>query len=120
MPAPSRLRGNRSCRPRPSPESRDPCGRCSRQALLPARARPELSSFATKSCRAPFAKNQIEMDTKHLVRIQWRMSRKQALPDHRDHRGCDQDLRKLRQILVLDFTARDAELDRGPHAGETL
>ena len=41
------------------------------------------------------------MHPKHFDRIQWHVFDEKALPDHRDHRGRDQDLRKLRQLLVL-------------------
>ena len=52
------------------------------------------------------------------MRVQRRMPLEQALPDHGDHRGRDQDLRKARQLLLLDFAARDRKLDQRAHAGE--
>src|SRR5229473_778831 len=74
--------------------------------------------FATKSCRPPFAKNQIEMDAEHLGRVERRMPAEQPLPDHRDNRRRNHDLRKTRQAFLPDLTALDAELDQRAHAGQ--
>ena len=59
------------------------------------------------------------MDAKHLDRVQRRVLAEQALPDHRDQRGRNQDLGKAREFLLLDLPTRDPELDQRTDAGES-
>ena len=58
------------------------------------------------------------MDAKHFGCVQRRMPAEKAPPDDRDDRGRDHNLRKARQILLLDLAARHAQLDQGAHAGQ--
>ena len=44
--------------------------------------------------RPPLAENQIKMGAQHRIRIEWRVSAENALPDHGQDRGRYYDLRE--------------------------